>query len=65
MTEKVTIDQDLCTGCGVCVAMCPRQILELDPATDLCRVTDPDQCDQLGGCEFQCPAGAITVDPSV
>lgn len=65
MAEKVKIDQDLCTGCGICVAMCPRHILEIDPQSDLCLVTDPDKCDQLGGCEFQCPTGAITVDPSV
>jgi 2-oxoglutarate ferredoxin oxidoreductase subunit delta len=64
LADKVTIEQDLCTGCGICVAMCPRQILEIDPETDTCRVTDPDKCDQLGGCEFQCPTGAITVDPT-
>lgn len=65
MADKVTIEQNLCTGCGICVAMCPKQILGIDPESDLCRVTDPDKCDQLGGCEFQCPTGAITVDPSV
>lgn len=64
MKDKVRIDADLCNGCGVCVAMCPRQILEIDPATELCKVTDQDRCDLLGGCEFQCPTGAITINPA-
>lgn len=64
MEDKVKIDSDLCNGCGVCVAMCPRQILEIDPATELCKVTDQDRCDLLGGCQFQCPTGAITINPA-
>lgn len=61
MEDRVKIDTDLCTGCGVCVAMCPRQILDIDPETGVCRVIDQSKCDLLGGCEFQCPTGAITV----
>ena len=61
MEENVKIDSDLCTGCGVCVAMCPRGILDMDPETGLCKVTDQGKCDLAGGCEFQCPTGAITV----
>ena len=61
MEDTVKIDPDLCTGCGVCVAMCPRQILDIDPVSGLCIVTDQAKCDLAGGCEFQCPTGAITV----
>ena len=61
MEDKVIIDPELCTGCGVCVVMCPRQILEVDADTGVCKVTDQSKCDLLGGCEFQCPTGAISV----
>ena len=61
MEDIVKIDADLCTGCGICVAMCPRLILDIDPETGVCIVTDQDKCDLAGGCEFQCPTGAITI----
>jgi 2-oxoglutarate ferredoxin oxidoreductase subunit delta len=61
MEDKVKIDPDLCTGCGICVSMCPKHILDIDPESGLCIVTDQDKCDLLGGCEFACPTGAITL----
>ncbi|MCR5340231.1 MAG: 4Fe-4S binding protein, partial [Saccharofermentans sp.] len=27
---KVTFNENLCKGCGLCVAACPKKILELD-----------------------------------
>ena len=29
---KVTINQDRCKGCGLCVSVCPKQVLELNKA---------------------------------
>jgi NAD-dependent dihydropyrimidine dehydrogenase PreA subunit len=57
----VLIDQDACTGCGVCVAMCPQRILSLDAATGKCQVSDEKRCDRLAGCERACPTGAIRI----
>jgi 2-oxoglutarate ferredoxin oxidoreductase subunit delta len=61
LEDKVIIDPDLCTGCGVCAVMCPKKILEIDPDSGLCKVINQNECDLLGGCEFQCPTGAITI----
>lgn len=57
----VVIDEDLCTGCGACTAMCPKQILHVGSDTDICQVTDETQCDKLRGCERVCPSGAIKI----
>jgi len=46
----VLIDENLCTGCGKCVSMCPKQILYLDKDTRKCKVTDETKCDRLRGC---------------
>ena len=27
---KVTINQDRCKGCGLCVSVCPKKVLALD-----------------------------------
>jgi 2-oxoglutarate ferredoxin oxidoreductase subunit delta len=29
MTAKVTFNFDRCKGCGLCVSVCPKQILKL------------------------------------
>lgn len=58
----VLIDENICTGCGKCVSMCPKQILYLDKETGKCKVTDETKCDRLRGCVWTCPAKAIKVN---
>jgi len=62
MNKIVIIDENLCTGCGKCVKMCPKKILYLDQETGKCRVTDETKCDRLAGCVRVCPAHAIRIN---
>lgn len=59
-----TIDEEKCTGCGVCVEFCAHGTHELDEAKGKARVANPYHC-VVGctGCESQCPAGAISFPP--
>ncbi len=57
---KVRIDEELCTGCGVCESMCPDVFEIVD---DKARVKD----ESCSGCDCKdvaesCPAGAIIVE---
>jgi NAD-dependent dihydropyrimidine dehydrogenase PreA subunit len=56
-------NQDLCTGCGRCVEVCPHQVFELAGAT--ARVVDRDACMECGACLMNCPFDAIRVDAGV
>ena len=51
------INQNRCTGCGDCIAVCPTGALEL--VDGKASVAHPDACTYCAMCEDICPAYAI------
>jgi len=51
---------DLCTGCGDCVAACPSHVFDPGPA-GIPVIARPDQCQTCYMCELYCPADALYV----
>ena len=47
----------LCTRCGICVRLCPRDALGLDDRQAV--IIAPEACDCCGTCEDVCPEDAI------
>jgi len=61
MAKKVTVDQGLCIGCGLCNSMAP-DVFEMGPdglAETIADTTDNADVDDAAA---SCPAGAITVE---
>ncbi len=64
---KVVIDEDRCKGCGLCVTVCPVDILEM--AEDRfnvkghkpVEVIDPEECTGCAMCAIICPDVVFTV----
>ena len=55
----IEIDEEKCTGCGLCVDACHEGAIELiDGKAKLIR---DDYCDGLGDCLPTCPTGAIEI----
>jgi len=58
--KELVINRDWCKGCGICVAFCPKKVLELDNGEKACVVRSED-CICCGLCELRCPDLAIEV----
>jgi 2-oxoglutarate ferredoxin oxidoreductase subunit delta len=57
---NVQINREWCKGCGICVAFCPKHVLELDEH-DKVVVKRLEDCNACGLCELRCPDMAIEV----
>ncbi len=65
---KVTFNEDICKGCGLCVGACPKKIIAIakdkinrkgySPA----EITDGDKCIGCAFCATMCPDCVITVE---
>jgi NAD-dependent dihydropyrimidine dehydrogenase PreA subunit len=51
------INQDECSGCGICVDTCPDHVLEL--VDDKAEIINEDDCTGCASCMEECPMGAI------
>jgi NAD-dependent dihydropyrimidine dehydrogenase PreA subunit len=56
---QLILDATRCTGCGICVQVCPQMILELADGA-MC-VRDASRCMGCFGCEDECPEHAVRV----
>lgn len=56
----VKIDEELCTGCGNCVAPCAEGAIAL--VDGKARVIREELCDGAGYCIGVCPTGALSIE---
>ncbi len=62
----VSIDREFCKGCGLCVRICPKQVLAIADTFNSkgyypAIVTQEDRCVGCGFCAQVCPDVAISV----
>ena len=69
--NKITFNVYFCKGCGLCVAACPKNLIEL--AHDVlnkkghhpARMTDQSKCIACAMCATMCPDTVIKVEKDV
>jgi len=60
-TRKIiTIDEEKCDGCGLCLPACPEGALAV--VDGKARLVKESYCDGLGACLGECPKGALTIE---
>jgi ferredoxin len=57
------LDDAKCTGCGMCLEVCPHAVFKMN-ATHV-EIIDRDGCMECGACSRNCPFGAISVRTGV
>ena len=56
----ITINEDKCNGCGLCVNACHEGALQM--VDGKARLVSESYCDGLGDCLPECPTGTITIE---
>jgi len=51
------VDEEVCTGCGVCMTVCPFEAISRNPETDQAQINEA-LCKACGTCVAACPSGA-------
>jgi ferredoxin len=59
----LSLDPGKCTGCGMCLEVCPHEVLAKQNGG--VAIQDRDACMECGACSRNCPAEAITVRAGV
>ncbi|NLK07282.1 MAG: 4Fe-4S dicluster domain-containing protein [Firmicutes bacterium] len=63
---RVDVEPELCKGCGLCVAFCPRKVLALADEVNskgyrIVAQVKPEECNGCTICAQMCPDIALTV----
>ena len=61
--ETLSLDGSLCTGCALCIEVCPHAVFAL--ADGKAEIADRESCMECGACMRNCAWAAIKVQAGV
>ncbi len=61
--STLALDETKCTGCGMCMNVCPHDVFQRSNGSVVIR--DADDCMECGACSMNCPQEAIYVKKGV
>jgi 2-oxoglutarate ferredoxin oxidoreductase subunit delta len=66
MNPRVIFQEEICKGCGLCLSVCPKEIISLASLINRsgyhpAQVADQEQCISCAFCAIICPDSVISV----
>ena len=61
--NTLRLDEARCTGCGMCMNVCPHGVFERNAGR--VRIVAAAACMECGACQMNCAFGAVQVDSGV
>ncbi len=67
LMAKITIREERCKGCGLCVLSCPKKLLSISGTSNkngyfVVKIDDQNACVGCASCAVMCPDCVITVE---
>lgn len=59
----LTLNDEKCVGCGMCVTVCPHRVFNLE--NRIANIVFLERCIECGACMANCPVNAINVEAGV
>ena len=53
--RQLMVTASWCKACGICMALCPQDVLGADEVTNKVVLVAPEECTGCGVCELSCP----------
>jgi len=65
----ITVTEEFCKGCGLCVAVCPQHAMQLTDRMNSrgirpAHLADPESCTGCTQCAIMCPDACLKIERS-
>ncbi len=60
--KKLVVILSWCKACGICMELCPREVLGAEEVTRRVILIAPEKCNGCGLCELSCPDYVFSIE---